>query len=89
MSLINRFDERDCGCIVRGDGQWLRYCRTHGDSHTKLLLAKYPGVDKSGAKQVRRGQGHTAKTVNSEPRRRANHIAREKAMGNLKEKSKK
>lgn len=62
MSLLNRFDERKCGCIVRGDGQHLRFCGQHGTIHRGILLSKYPGVDKTGAKKVRRGQGHTRKT---------------------------
>lgn len=83
-NLTNRFDERVCGCIVRGDGQWLRFCQTHGANHAKGLFAKYPGLDKSGSVKVRRGQGHSLKTGNSESRRNTNHAAREEAMGNLK-----
>lgn len=82
--LTTRFDERDCGCIVRGDGQWLRFCQTHGASHAKGLFAKYPGLDKGGSVKVRRGQGHSAKTAGSESRRNANHLAREESLGNLK-----
>lgn len=60
--LVNQFNERDCGCILRGDGQWLRMCQQHGLAHRQQLFAKYPGLNRDGSVKRKRGEGHTRKT---------------------------
>lgn len=65
-NLLTHFDNRKCGCIVRGDGQWLRMCDQHGLIHRQQLFAKYPGLTSEGTKKRHRGQGHTSKTHGSD-----------------------
>lgn len=71
-NLLTHFDNRKCGCIVRGDGQWLRMCDQHGLAHRQQLFARHPGLTESGARKRKRGEGHTAKTrVDRHPRQLA------------------